>query len=66
MTDLERGLIDDWTKNYRWGTLEFEYRAGELVFARAKETFIPPSEKNSAVPGRVRHNGTYDEKLAKD
>lgn len=67
MTDLERKLIDDFTKNFRYGTLEFEYRNGELVFARCKETFIPPSEKNSAVgPLRVRHNGTYDEKLAKD
>lgn len=65
MTDLERQLINDFTTNLRYGTIEFEYRAGELVFARAKETFIPPSEKNSAVTMR-KPNGTYDEKLAKN
>lgn len=66
MTDLERDLINDWTRNGKWGTLVFEYCAGELTFVVAKETFkVTPSENNSGVPMR-RHNGTYDEKLAKN
>ena len=52
-------LHDDFTKNRRYGSLEFEYRAGELVFVRRKETLIPAThEKNSTVVPR-RENGTH-------
>lgn len=53
-------LLDDFTKNRRYGSIEFEYRAGELVFVRRKETLIPATyEKNSTVVPR-RENGTHD------
>lgn len=69
MSDLALQMIDDFTKNNSWGTLVFEYCDGELVFAIRKETFKPVTfhENNSTkVPAMRRHNGTYDEKLAKD
>jgi hypothetical protein len=55
-------LIDDFTKNHRYGSLEFEFRAGELTFVRKKETLIPASasyEKNSMVAPRGEHGVNY-------
>lgn len=45
-------LHEDFTKNRKYGSLEFEYRAGELVFVRRKETLIPAAHENdsTAVP----------------
>jgi hypothetical protein len=53
-------LIVDFEKNKRYGSLEFEFRAGELTFVRRKETLIPHSEKNSAAVPVRRENGTYN------
>lgn len=51
-------LLDDFTKNHRYGSIEFEYRAGQLVFVRRKETLVPHNEKNSTVVPRTE-NGTH-------
>ena len=53
-------LLDDFTKNRRYGSIEFEYRAGQLVFVRRKETLIPATyEKNSTVTPRME-DGAYN------
>jgi hypothetical protein len=59
-------LLDDFTKNHRYGSIEFEYRAGELVFVRRKETLIPAThEKNSTVVPR-RDDGTHERDFSKN
>jgi hypothetical protein len=42
-------LVADFQKRKLWGALEFEFKAGVLVFIRKKET-LQPSEKNSVGP----------------
>lgn len=50
-------LHEDFTRNRKYGSLEFEYRAGELVFVRRKETLIPASahENDSTAVPRGEH-----------
>jgi hypothetical protein len=52
-------LLKDFTTNGRYGSIEFEFRAGEIVFVRKKETLMPHNEKNSTVVPRGE-NGTYN------
>jgi len=63
MTPTE--LLRDFTTNKRYGSIEFEYRAGELVFVRKKETLMPHYEKNSTVTPRM-DNGTHKSVEPKD
>ena len=53
-------MIDDFTKKRGYGSLEFEFRDGVIVFVRRKETFMPSYEKNSMVaPSRGEHGVNY-------
>jgi hypothetical protein len=52
-------LLDDFTKRRGYGSIEFEFRDGVIVFVRRKETFITAQEKNSAAVPRGEH-GTHN------
>ena len=50
-------MIDDFAKRKGYGSLEFEFRDGEITFIRRKETFITVTHgKNPTVaPTRGEH-----------
>ncbi len=47
-------LLDDYTKNKRYGSIEFVYKDGNIVFVKKVETLITSAsyEKNSTAAPR--------------
>jgi hypothetical protein len=52
-------LLDDYTKNKRYGSIEFVYKDGNIVFVKKVETLLTTAsyEKNSTAAPRERENG---------
>lgn len=54
MTPAE--LLSDYAKNKRFGSIEFVYKGGNIVFVKKVETLITaPYEKNSMEAPRGEH-----------
>jgi len=60
-------LLDDYAKNKRFGSIEFVYKCGNIVFVKKVETLITsaPYEKNSMAAPRG-DNGVNHEHFTKN
>ena len=51
-------LLDDYTRNNRWGTIELTFKNGCLVFVTKKETLVSTEDEPGQRP--VRYYGGSD------
>jgi len=50
-------LHEHFTRNKKYGTLKFVYKAGRLVFTAVEQTFVADADEKNSKLMREEHNG---------
>ena len=53
-------LHEHFTRNKKYGTLKFVYKAGRLVFTAVEQTFVADADEKNSKPMREDNHGAHD------